>query len=504
MDAFNPVTTYRCYRPNPFTPKERKNVTILYGGLQWRAERLLQAVFANNGYNAKPLPPATREDLEKGRELIDMGHCCPTAFTTGNLMNFLSQEKARIGEDALIENYVFVTAGSCRSCRFGQYHQSYELALRNLGLDAFRMYFMEQGKLKPEAVPGGGLDFSLPLMLGAAFATMCADIIQDFEYQVRPYEVVPGATDKAVLAAIDELYQAILNRPIKGYKLGSLLWHLSTNYYANALRKCRRHFDDVEVDRLRIKAKVKITGEFYVKTVEGDPNYNIHHWLEEEGGEVSTPLMAVWFDYLIRCAAQEFEQRQGIVPGANAKFRGLRVLSWLVTRAYNKLRAAFLNIPQALPDQYKMRKLSDPFYDHRMSGGEGDLLIGEAIWSLEHKEAHMICELSPYACMPNTMSTGAMAMAMGQYPDILYAPLEIKGDSEVHTLSRCQMILTEAKERAQNEFDKALKLTGLTLEEAKSRLARHPELRKSLCKVEHRGAVGTAANVVLELGGRTF
>jgi len=27
----------------------------------------------------------------------------------------------------------------------------------------------------------------------------------------------------------------------------------------------------------------------------------------------------------------------------------------------------------------------------------------------------------------------------------LYAPIEIKGDAEVHALSRCQMILTEAK-----------------------------------------------------------
>ena len=31
------------------------------------------------------------------------------------------------------------------------------------------------------------------------------------------------------------------------------------------------------------EADVKITGEFYLQTVEGDPNYNIHRWLEAEG-----------------------------------------------------------------------------------------------------------------------------------------------------------------------------------------------------------------------------
>ena len=479
-------------------------MTILFGGHHWRAERMLQANFENNGYKSRPLPTATRDDLERGRELVDTGQCCPTAFTTGNLVNFITDVAAREGKDALFQNYIHVTAGSCRGCRFGQYHQSYELALKNLGLEGFRMYFMEQGKIEPSSIPGGGLEFSLPLLLGAAFAVLCADIIQDFEYQVRPYEVVPGATDKAVLAAMDELYKAILNRPIKGKKLGAFYWHLTTNYYANALKRCRQHFDAVEVDRLRVKAKVKITGEYYVKTVEGAPNYNIHQWLEQEGAEISTPLMVVWFDYLIRDAAQQFEDRKGILPFANAKFRGLQVVSWLFRGAYDKLRAAFLNIPQSPPNQYKLRELSDPFYDHRISGGEGDLLIGEAIWSLKHKEAHMICELSPYACMPNTMSSGAMAMAMGQFPEILYAPLEIKGDSEVHALSRCQMILTEAKDRAQKEFDAALQVTGLSLQEARQRLENHPKLKKALYKVERRGAVGTAANVVLELGGKTL
>ena len=84
------------------------------------------------------------------------------------------------------------------------------------------------------------------------------------------------------------------------------------------------------------------------------------------------------------------------------------------------------------------------------------MLVGKALWAHQKKKAHMICELSPYSCMPNTMSIGAMAGVLGKYPDLLYAPLEIKGDAEVHALSRCQMILTEAKKRAQREFDEAL------------------------------------------------
>ena len=111
-----------------------------------------------------------------------------------------------------------------------------------------------------------------------------------------------------------------------------------------------------------------------------------------------------------------------------------------------------------------MRRLAAPYFHHQLSGGEGDMLVGKALWAHLHKKAHMICELSPYACMPNTMSVGAMAGVIAKHPDLLYAPLEIKGDAEVHALSRCQMILTEAKKardpnsrpRSQVEPDAAL------------------------------------------------
>jgi hypothetical protein len=153
--AMATVTTerYRAYTPRPFTRQERDTVTILFGGLHWRAERILQAVLEGAGYHARVLPVATRDDLLTGREVADIGQCCPTSFTTGNLANFLKGEAGRIGVEAVNKNYVYLTAGACGACRFGQYHQSYELALRNSGLGAFRMFLMAQDQLDQTAAP---------------------------------------------------------------------------------------------------------------------------------------------------------------------------------------------------------------------------------------------------------------------------------------------------------------------------------------------------------------
>ena len=127
------------------------------------------------------------------------------------------------------------------------------------------------------------------------------------------------------------------------------------------------------------------------------------------------------------------------------------------------------------------------------------MLIGKALWAHKHKKAHMICELSPYACMPNSMSIGAMAGVQGKYPELLYAPIEIKGDAEVHALSRCQMILTEAKKRSAREFVEAMERTGLTPEDAKPLLDARPEMRRATYRVPHRGHAGTAANLLVHL-----
>jgi predicted nucleotide-binding protein (sugar kinase/HSP70/actin superfamily) len=127
--------------------------------------------------------------------------------------------------------------------------------------------------------------------------------------------------------------------------------------------------------------------------------------------------------------------------------------------------------------------------------------VGKTLWSHLRKKAHMVCELSPYACMPNTMSVGAMAGVLGKHPDILYAPLEIKGDAEVHALSRCQMILTEARQRARTEFDEALARTGLSVDEVRAHLDAHPAMKRATYRVPPGDAVGTAARMVLHVAG---
>ncbi len=496
--------TYKAYEPRAFTAVERNKVTLVFGGLTWRAERLLEGLFRNAGYNARRLPKVVTGDLHRGREMADVGQCCPTAFQTGNLANFLISETDRIGAARVADEYVYVTAGACGSCRFGQYHQSYELALKNLGLEAFRMFLVQQDEVDQSKDEDAGLQSDIHLLLSTLFGAMASDAIQDLEYQTRPYEVVPGATDEAAEKAVEEIYQAFLERPKSLTKKRSILWHLTTNHFLKAMRRAREHFEAVEMDRLRVKPMVKITGEFYLATVEGDQNYNMHAWLEGEGAEVQPAPIVVWFDYLMRYGRQKLKLREEVIDKPRTKLALLKLGQRIYRAKYDGMRKALGGIPRPMPNQDELSNLAAPFFDNMINGGEGDLLIAKAVWAHTRRKAHMICELSPYGCLPNTMSIGAMAQVQGRYPDMLYAPIEIKGDAEVHALSRCQMVLTEAKTRAQDEFRAALKAANLTVEEARERISKRPEMASPFWKVPNRGAISTAANVVLELGSATL
>ena len=493
------ISHYSAYKPRPFTREERDKVTILYGGLTWKHERLIQGAMHNMKYNAEPLPNINREDLDAGKELIDVGACCPTIFTTGSLVNFLKQEVKTHGKEEVNNKYVFLTAGACGPCRFGQYHESYAMALDGLGLRDFRLFLLAQDQLDQGPGNGGGLDINMNMSLGIIWGILCGDMMTDLEYMIRPYEVNPGQTELVLRESVEYLYEVFRNRPDKGKKYKTLAWHLMGNYFTDALREVRKKWDEVEVDHLRVKAKVKVTGEFWLQTHEGEGNYNIKRWLEQEEAEVTPPPVAVWLHYLMHPAIRKLEKRKETSKHPRVKYAVMQAIEKIYCGTYNRFRKALNGLPHELPDQVELKDLAEPFYHFELRGGEGHMLIGKALHAYHHKTAHMICELSPYSCMPNTMSIGSMANVIGKYPDLLYAPIEVKGDSEVHALSRCQMILTEAKKRAQAEFDTALAKSGLTIERIRQFEARHPEVRKATYNVPHLGYAGTAANYVTHL-----
>ncbi len=212
-------------------------------------------------------------------------------------------------------------------------------------MGSFRMFLLAPDELDQGEHDGGGLDLSIPFTMGAIWSVILSDLVQDLEYQPRPYELVPGASEKVARESIEYLYEVLRKTPARGgEKWGSALWYLGTRYFAEAVREVQRRFAEIEVDRLGVKPVVKITGEFYLQTAEGEPNYNMHSWLEAEGAEVYPAAIAVWFDYLLRQAAQDASDRFGIAKFSRLKYGALvttqKLLNWTYRRMHRSSQAS--------------------------------------------------------------------------------------------------------------------------------------------------------------------
>ena len=72
----------------------------------------------------------------------------------------------------------------------------------------------------------------------------------------------------------------------------------------------------IPIDRTRVKPIVKITGEFWAQTTEGDGNCNMFRFLEKEGAQVVVEPIGTWICYLMHQVVQKYRDQKGLDEGA--------------------------------------------------------------------------------------------------------------------------------------------------------------------------------------------
>ena len=91
---------------------------------------------------------------------------------------------------------------------------------------------------------------------------------------------------------------------------GKIVDHLWGKQTADMLRDVRQQLETIEVDRLRVKPLVKVTGEFFAQTTEGDGNFHMFQFLEREGAEIKVEPIANWIMYLLWQAKARHRDRK--------------------------------------------------------------------------------------------------------------------------------------------------------------------------------------------------
>jgi len=537
-----PIEHFRSPIDRPFTAEERDGVTILFGGFTWKHERLIEAILKGSGYRCQMLPTPDVAAFTIGKEYGNNGQCNPTYFTIGNLIKFLqSLEDQGLSRKEIVDQYIFFTAGSCGPCRFGMYESEYRLALDNAGFEEFRILLYQADQAIRTATDNPGLKFSLDFNLGALNMLFLGDVINDMVYQIRPYEVVSGATDRAIEEAVNQLAHFLetrkrfelseripawvagalaRNRKLNGTltTLGKIIDHIYGVEFVRRMHLARKGLNAIEVDHTRVKPVVKIVGEFWAQLTEGDGNFNMFSFLEEEGAQVWVEPISGWITYLLHQSRAGTETKRGIdIPYSDAcwwelkkqlvnewKFRK----KWLLLRfsegMWNRLYARTVRhmggITPHLVAQRELARMAHPFYHSLARGGEGHLEVAKNVYYTTHGLCHMVLALKPFGCLPSSQSDGVQSAVVNRFSEMIFLPIETSGEGEINAHSRVQMALGEAKAKAKAEFEHALTSTGRNLDEIKGYVAQHRQLRSPFYPFPRRqGIAGNAANFVLHV-----
>ncbi|HHL45687.1 MAG TPA: activator of (R)-2-hydroxyglutaryl-CoA dehydratase [Gammaproteobacteria bacterium] len=513
---------FRRPAPQPFTAAQRSTTTLLYGGLTLKHEQLLKACLENLGYRCEHLPTPDLASLQTGKEYSNNGQCNPTYFTVGNLVKYLQGlHEAGRSRQEIIDNYVFLTAGSCGPCRFGMYEAEYNNALQNAGFGGFRVLLFQQTEGYDADLLEAGLQTNFDFYLSIIHSVLLGDLLNEVGYQIRPFELEQGATDRALEQCAEILYQAIRNRreepensrwmaalgsvPLLGELLKThrkLNRFLSSPHIVSALEQCRDILSQIKVDRTQVKPVVQITGEFWAQLAEGDGNFNMFRFLEGEGAEVRINPVSTWLLYVFWDIKAGYRERFGLKGNRNPlrylyRMAAITLGEKLFLRTYTRLGNALGGTIKEPVPLDELERLGHRYYHSRITGGEGHLEVAKSIHAVQFHECHMILSLKPFGCMPSTQSDGVMAQVVSDFPEMIFLPIETAGEGEINAHSRVQMALGEARRRAVAEFDTALQATGRGLPEIKDYLDRHPQLNTTLYKTPPGSQLaGSAANFI--------
>jgi predicted nucleotide-binding protein (sugar kinase/HSP70/actin superfamily) len=481
----NEHTHYKRKNENPFTREQRQFTTVLLGGLSSLADRFLANSLIGLGYRANHLPVPDMNSMNRGKEFCDNGLCNPAYFTIGNLIAYLQKLMENgITKEDIINNYIFVTAGSCGPCRFGMYEYEYRLSLDNAGFNGFRIIvFQMAGALnQDDKISGLKLDFEFFRAVLNSF--VLSDHLNDLKNQIKPYEVKPGETDSVIEICAEQISAYLrTKKPLRGEKISldndstpgfeiirNIIDQFTSRNLNKLLKRCRKELAKIQVDYSKIKPIVKITGEFWAQTTEGDGNYQIFNFLHEEGCEIIIEPVSSWVMYLIWLEKTNQEEKSMTLKKSrigmktpllftryyfkkikeNLQFNaGTFIYRYFYTKVGKKMGGK----SRKLLSVDSLVKYAQPYINVKYDGGEGFLEVAKNIYYTSHNLCHMVLSVKPFGCMPSTISDSIQARVTADFDNMVFLPLETSGEGKINALSRVQMALNEARARAVREYE---------------------------------------------------
>lgn len=374
----------------------------------------IRAALQASGFEAEVLPESDEQTLLWGKKYSSGKECFPFITTTGDII------KKTKSPDFVAERASFFMPTAHGPCRFGQYCQLHRVILDKVGLPQ-AMMLTPDSKDSYSSIKGLNLIFQIRGWLGI----VAIDILEKLARETRPYELIPGQTDR--------LYQeclGLISQAIEGRKMA--IW--------KTIRVVRRKFAEIPIDRRERKPVIGVVGEIYIRS-NRFTNNNVVRKVEALGGEAWVAPISEWIfytNYQYLAQSRALGQR---LETLKARLKN-RIQQWMEHLLARPFHHVLLNAEE--PNTETVLGYAAP-YLHRSFGGEAILSIGKAADYIQ-RGASGIINTMPFTCMPGLVVTAISKKFREDFHNIPWLNIAYDGQEENTAMTRLQAFMHQAKE----------------------------------------------------------
>ena len=402
-----------------FTKEMRKDYTILCPQMSPVHFELLEPAFRAAGYNIDVLPNDNKQAVDMGLKYVNNDACYPSLIVVGQIMDALLSGKYDLNHTAVI---ITQTGGGCRASNYIGFIRR---ALKKAGMEHIPVISLNLSGLEDNP----GFKLSPALVLRGIYAAVFGDIFMKCVYRMRPYEAVPGTTNK-----IHRKWAEVVKKFVsEGYP--------SRKRFKKLCKDIINDFDNIETLDIK-KPRVGIVGEILVKFLPAANNH-LAELLESEGAEAVVPDL---LDFLLYCFYnQNFKvSHLGMKKSkATAGNLGIKALEWFRAPASKAFaESKHFDPPAHIED---LAKMASEIVSLGNQTGEGWFLTGEMLELIHSGAGNIVCT-QPFACLPNhVVGKGVIKELRRRHPESNIVAIDFDpGASEVNQLNRIKLMLSTA------------------------------------------------------------
>ncbi len=404
-----------------FTREMKKDYTILTPNMAPIHFELIKNVLNSFGYHLDLLHSTGREIVDEGLKYVHNDTCYPALLSIGQLMHALHSGRYDLNKVALIMTQ---TGGGCRA---SNYIHLLRKALKKDGLDYIPVISLNLSGMEANS----GFKMTLPMLRRAIAALTYGDLLMLLHNQTRPYENVPGQSERLVqewtqkLTGLFEAGKAFTQREVRAY-----------------FDQIAQSFADIPADRSTRRTKVGVVGEIYVK-YSALANNGLEEFLFGQGCEVMVPGIMGFMIFKVDNRLEDI----ALYGGSPAKKQFCAMLKWYFTKFEADLIEAVKKFPQfTAPAPYThLKELAGQVIGYGCKMGEGWLLTAEMMELIESGYENVVCT-QPFGCLPNhIVGKGMIRKVRNVYPQANIVPIDYDPSAtRVNQENRIKLMLSVA------------------------------------------------------------